>query len=181
MAMTCSETINTIVVECPDFTSENCKKQGCPRFLCRVSKRGIDDDGNQLYGGACILNGETEWFDGCLPFNKPAGHPNKPQSTPEHTQKVRSPLATKADLRSAVKTIIRGEDVNATRPGPRLTLAKRRQIEAAETWRKSHAGCTLHNACIRSFVHAKGGYRSAAALYSHMHETEKLGIPTVNS
>ena len=88
---------------------------------------------------------------------------------------------TKADLRAAVKTILRGEDVNAAKPGPRLTPAKRRQIEAAEAWRKSHAGCTLHNACIRSFVPARGGYRSAAALYSHMHESQKLGIPSVNS
>ena len=89
--------------------------------------------------------------------------------------------ATKADLRAAVKTILRGEDVNAAKPGPRLTPAKRRQIEAAETWRKSHAGCSLHNACMRSFVPAKGGYKSADALYSHMHEVEKLGIPPANS
>ena len=91
------------------------------------------------------------------------------------------PAATKSDLRAAVKTILRGEDVNAAKPGPRLTPAKRRQIEAAEAWRKSHAGCSLHNACIRSFVPAKGGYKSADALYSHMHEGEKLGIPPANS
>ena len=64
-----------------------------------------------------------------------------------------------------MKTILRGEDVNAAKPGPRLTLAKRRQIEAAETWRKSHAGCSLHNACIRSFVPAKGGYTSGKAMF----------------
>ena len=81
--------------------------------------------------------------------------------------------ATKSDLRAAVKTILRGEDVNAAKPGPRLTPAKRRQIDAAETWRKSHAGCTLHNACIRSFVPARGGYRSADALYSHLHRRLK--------
>ena len=91
------------------------------------------------------------------------------------------PAATKSDLRAAVKTILRGEDVNAAKPGPRLTPAKRRQIEATETWRKSHAGCSLHNACMRSFVPAKGGYKSADALYSHMHEVEKLGIPPANS
>ena len=81
--------------------------------------------------------------------------------------------ATKSDIREAVKTILRGEDVNAAKPGPRLTPAKRRQIEAAEAYRKSHAGCTLHNACIRSFVPAKGGYKSADALYSHLHRQLK--------
>jgi len=80
---------------------------------------------------------------------------------------------TKSDLRAAVKTILRGEDVSAAKPGPRITAAKQRQIEAAEAYRKSHAGCTLHNACMRSFVPAKGGYKSAAALYSHMHDDEK--------
>ena len=66
--MTYSKTSEIARVECPDYGS--CSKAGCPRFLVRVSKQGIDDDGNQLYGGACILNGETEWFDGCLPFRE---------------------------------------------------------------------------------------------------------------
>jgi len=73
--------------------------------------------------------------------------------------------ATKADLRAAVKTILRGEDVNAAKPGPRLTAAKRRQIEAAREYQRTHAGCTLHNACIRSFAAAKGGFASGKALY----------------
>ena len=73
--------------------------------------------------------------------------------------------ATKSDLRAAVKTILRGEDVNVAKPGPRLTPAKRRQIKAAEAWRASHAGCSLHKACIRSFVSIEDGYRSAKALY----------------
>ena len=77
-------------------------------------------------------------------------------------------VATKAALRAAVKTILRGEDVNAAKPGPRLTPAKRRQIEAAEAWRKSHAGCSLHNACMRSFVPADGGYKSADSMYECM-------------
>jgi len=72
---------------------------------------------------------------------------------------------TKADLRAAVKTIIRGEDVFASKPGPRITPAKQRQIEAAEKWRATHAGCSLYNACKRSFVPAKGGYKSAKAMY----------------
>jgi hypothetical protein len=72
---------------------------------------------------------------------------------------------TKADLRAAVKTIIRGEDVSASKPGPRTTPAKQWQIEAAKKWRATHAGCSLHNACIRSFVPAKGGYKSAKAMF----------------
>jgi hypothetical protein len=80
---------------------------------------------------------------------------------------------TRADLRTAVRTILRGEDVNAAKPGPRLNAAKKRQIEAAEAWRSSHAACSLHNACLRSFVPAKGGYKSADALYSHMHRKLK--------
>ena len=76
--------------------------------------------------------------------------------------------ATKADLRAAVRTILRGEDVSAAKPGPRITPAKRRQIEAAETYRSTHRGCTLHNACLRSFVPAKGGYKSAMAMYECM-------------
>ena len=75
---------------------------------------------------------------------------------------------TKADLRAAVKTIIRGEDVFASKPGPRITPAKQRQIEAAKKWRATHAGCSLHNACIRSFVQTKGGYKNGKALYRVM-------------
>ena len=88
---------------------------------------------------------------------------------------VRCPSAavTKADLRAAVKTILRGEDVNAAKPGPRLTPAKRRQIEAAENYRATHCGCTLHNACLRSFVRVKGGYKSGKALYRVMLRTAK--------
>ena len=70
MATTCSATLETVVIECPDFADGICHQKGCPRFLCRVSKQGIDDEGNQLYGGACILNGETEWFDDCLPYQE---------------------------------------------------------------------------------------------------------------
>ena len=80
-------------------------------------------------------------------------------------------LATKADLRAAVKTILRGEDVNLSKPGPRLNPAKRRQIEAAENYRATHCGCTLHNACLRSFVRVKGGYASGKSLYLAMLRT----------
>ena len=76
--------------------------------------------------------------------------------------------ATKADLRAAVKTILRGEDVNLSKPGPRLTQAKRRQIAAAEKYRKTHCGCTLHNACLRSFAALPGGYASGKSLYLAM-------------
>ena len=92
--------------------------------------------------------------------------------SPGGTRSCASAPATKSDLRTAihaaVKTILRGEDMSAAKPGPRVTAAKRRQIEAAEACRKSHAGCTLHNACIKSFVPAKGGYKNAMALYRTM-------------
>ena len=86
----------------------------------------------------------------------------RPESAPYHA------AVTKADLRAAVKTIIRGEDVFASKPGPRITPAKQRQIDAAKKWRATHAGCSLHNACIRSFVPAKGGYKNGKALYRVM-------------
>ena len=100
-----------------------------------------------------------------------------------HAGRMTLPAAvvTKADLRAAVKTILRGEDMNAAKPGPRLTPTKRRQIDAAKDYLATHRGCTLHNACLRSFVRAKGGYKSAMSLYSYMHEAEKLGIPPINS
>ena len=77
-------------------------------------------------------------------------------------------LATKADLRAAVKTILRGEDMNLSKPGPRLTAAKRRQIAAAKKYRDTHCGCSLHNACLKSFVRKPGGYASGKSLYLAM-------------
>ena len=90
-----------------------------------------------------------------------------PQSRTPPCKRRRSKgkAATKSDLHAAVKTILRGEDVNAAKPGPRLTAAKRRQIKAAEDYRATHCGCTLHNACLRSFVFEKGGYCSWKAMY----------------
>ena len=75
---------------------------------------------------------------------------------------------TKSDLRAAVRTILRGEDVNATKPGPRLTSAKRSQIAAAREYQSTHCGCTLHNACKRSFVPKHGGYKSAKSMYEYL-------------
>ena len=95
-------------------------------------------------------------------YNEEHGNPAKTarrDASPHHA------AVTKADLRAAVKTIIRGEDVFASKPGPRITPAKQRQIEAAEKWRATHAGCSLYNACLRSFVPAKGGYKSAKVMY----------------
>ena len=66
-------------VECPDYGTGVCHKVGCLRFLVRISKQGIDDEGNQLYGGACISNGDTEWFDGCREFT--GERPNETTST----------------------------------------------------------------------------------------------------
>ena len=68
MEMTCSGTSEIVKVECPDYVNRICHQAGCPRFLSRVSKDHIDEVGQQLYRGACILNGETEWFSGCLPY-----------------------------------------------------------------------------------------------------------------
>ena len=108
-------------------------------------------------------------------YNKEHGNPAKtarrwgePSGRAVAARRDASPhhaAVTKADLRAAVKTIIRGEDVFASKPGPRITPAKQRQIDAAKKWRATHAGCSLYNACLRSFVPAKGGYKSAKAMY----------------
>ena len=66
MEMTCSGTSEIVKVECPDYVNRICHQAGCPRFLSRVSKDRIDEVGQQLFRGACILNGDTEWFSGCL-------------------------------------------------------------------------------------------------------------------
>ena len=94
---------------------------------------------------------------------------NMHRTAPTANMERMKSLVTKADLRSAVKTILRGEDVNLSKPGPRLTAAKRRQIAAAENYRKTHCGCTLHNACLRSFTVLPGGYASGKSLYLAMH------------
>ncbi len=94
------------------------------------------------------------------------------QGSPPPAQTPTQRAATKSDLRSAVKTILRGEDVSAAKPGPRLTASKRRQVEAAEAYRRSHAGCSLHNACMRSFTTLQGGYKNAMALYRTMKRNE---------
>jgi hypothetical protein len=83
-------------------------------------------------------------------------------------RKVPQLSATKDDLLAAVNTILRGEDVNFPKPGPRLTAAKRKQIAAAEKYRKAHCGCTLHNACLKPFVPESGGYASGKSLYRVM-------------
>lgn len=86
------------------------------------------------------------------------------ERTPTATSVSRT--ATKADLRSAVKTILRGEDVNAPKPGPRPSSVKQRQIEDALHYLKTHRGCTLHNACLRSFTKIDGGYKSAKSMFA---------------
>lgn len=84
-----------------------------------------------------------------------------------------SKTTTKADLNAATRTILRGEDVDATKPGPQMNDAKRRQIGEAEKYKKTHCGCTLFNACRKSFSYVEGGFKSADSLYSHMHEEMK--------
>ena len=100
----------------------------------------------------------------------PAEAGTEAQGDPAPTRKSRSSV-TKADLRTAVKTILRGNDVNLPKPGPRLTAAKHKQIAAAEDYRKTHCGCTLHNACLKSFVPETGGYASGKSLYRVMKRT----------
>ena len=97
----------------------------------------------------------------------PAEAGTEAQGSPASRRKSRSSV-TKADLRTAVKTILRGNDVNLPKPGPRLTAAKHKQIAAAEDYRKTHCGCTLHNACLKSFVPETGGYASGESLYESM-------------
>ena len=117
---------------------------------------------------AALREFNCELFKSTIPQPAPAETPPGDQpSNPPPKRKSRS-AATKADLRTAVKTILRGEDVNIPKPGPRLTAAKRRQIAAAEKYKKTHCGCTLHNACLRSFVFEKGGYSSGKSLYRVM-------------
>ena len=57
-----------------------------------------------------------------------------------------------------------------TFPQSRTPPCKRRQIKAAEDYRATHCGCTLHNACLRSFVFEKGGYASGESLYESMRQ-----------
>ena len=74
-------------------------------------------------------------------------------------------MATKSDLKAAVKTILRGVDVTVSKPRHRKNPARRQQIKAALEYQNSHAGCSLHNACVRSFVQLADGYSSAKSLY----------------
>ena len=47
---------------------------------------------------------------------------------------------------------------------------ERRQIAAAESYLATHSGCTLHNACVRSFGTAKGGYASGLSMYESLRQ-----------
>ena len=79
---------------------------------------------------------------------------------------------------AAVKTILRGEDANAAKPGPRLTAAKRRQIASVRKLvREARAAgkrMSILRACRKVWQDIKGGYPSAEALYAycHSHRTE---------
>ncbi len=76
--------------------------------------------------------------------------------------------ATSANVRKAVRDILNGEDVDLTKPGPQITKARRNQIAAAKTYKKTHCGCSLYNACIKSFVHVPGGYASGESMYESL-------------
>ena len=82
--------------------------------------------------------------------------------------------ATSANVRKAVRDILNGEDVDLTKPGPQPTKAKCKQIADAKTYKKTHCGCSLYNACIKSFVHMPGGYASGESLYESMRQ-QRMG------
>ncbi len=73
--------------------------------------------------------------------------------------------ATSANVRKAVRDILNGD---TSRARPQRNAAKRRQIAAAKTYKKTHCGCTLRNACIKSFVHVHGGYASGLSMYESL-------------
>ena len=77
-------------------------------------------------------------------------------------------MVTKSDLKAAVKTILRGEDATVSKTWHRKTTAKQQQIDAALEYWNSHAGCSLHNACIRTFVSLHNGYSSGKSMYRVM-------------
>ena len=94
---------------------------------------------------------------------------------------IQANMATKADLRAATKTILRGEDVTTAKPGPRLTPTKQLQIEAVEKYRATHRGCSLFNACMRSYIPAKGGYKNPKVIYEHIRrQTQHCQVPLIN-
>ena len=92
---------------------------------------------------------------------------------------IRTAMTTKNDMRAAVRTILRGEDVTSSKPRHRKNPAKRQQLKAALEYKNSHAGCTLHNACARSFVSIAGGYSSAKSLYRIMLRHSESSSPFV--
>jgi len=137
-------------------TGESGAEPDCPHELyCQR----IDNSVNSLKKKLTRLNIAIQHIERDL--RQPAA------ANPPPNRKSRS-VVTKSDLRTAVKTILRGEDVNLKKPGPRLNPAKCRQIAAAEKYRDTHCGCTLHNACLKSFVREPGGYASGKSLYLAM-------------
>lgn len=89
METTFLETSETVKVECPDYVNHICHNVGCPRFLSRISKDLIDDNGQQLYRGGCFLNGDTEWFSGCLPYKEESSQIQTAPETSSNPGKMR--------------------------------------------------------------------------------------------
>lgn len=92
---------------------------------------------------------------------------------------IRTAMATKNDMRAAVRTILRGEDVTASKPRHRKNPAKRQQLKAALEYKNSHAGCSIHNACTRAFVPLAGGYASSKCVYRTLLRNGKASSPNV--
>ena len=146
-------------------TGESGAEPDCPHFAyCRR----INNSVNSIKKRFTQLNIAIQHIERDLRMKAPPAEAKaETQGNPTPTHKSRTGV-TKADLRSAVKTILRGEDVNLTKPGPRLTRAKLQQIDAAEAYKESHCGCTLRNACIKSFVRKRGGYSSGLSMDESM-------------
>ena len=137
---------------------------------CLYLKR-INNSVNSIKKKFTQLNISIQHIERDMKMNPPPAEPATGTQSPATPKRESRSSVTRADLRTAVKTILRGEDVNLPKPGPQLTAAKRRQIAAAEKYRKTHCGCSLHNACLRSFVPETGGYSSGKSLYLAMLRT----------
>ena len=150
-------------------TGESGAEPGCHHSLYR---KRINNSVRDIKRRFTQLNISIQHIERDMKMKSPPAEPATATQSPATPRRKSRSAATKADLRTAVKTILRGEDVNIPKPGPRLTAAKRRQIANAEKYKNTHCGCTLHNACVRSFVYERDGYASAESLYESFRQRQ---------
>ena len=150
-------------------TGESGAEPGCHHSLYR---KRINNSVRDIKRRFTQLNISIQHIERDMKIKSPPAEPATATQSPATPRRKSRSAATKADLRTAVKTILRGEDVNLPKPGPRLTAAKRRQIANAEKYKNTHCGCTLHNACVRSFVYERDGYASAESLYESFRQRQ---------